>query len=89
MLGEAPYSSGLLQSRKLPEGCEIETGLPHLMTGKLYHSSSKYLKNQERISSERRGMGFALDLLCQRYSGLIMSTAPTAIRLWDTFYAGK
>ena len=35
--------------------------------------------------SERRGMGFAFHQLCPRYSGTLTPTAPTAIRLWETF----
>ena len=30
-------------------------------------------------------MGSAFHQLCPRYSGTLTSTAPTAIRLWDTF----
>ena len=30
-------------------------------------------------------MGFAFHQLCPRYSGTLTPTAPTAIRLWDTF----
>ena len=31
-------------------------------------------------------MGSAFHQLCQRYSGTLTPTAPTAIRLWETFY---
>ena len=31
-------------------------------------------------------MGSAFHQLCPRYSGTLTPTAPTAIRLWDTFY---
>ena len=41
--------------------------------------------NKGRISSERRGMGSAFHQLCPRYSGTLAPTAPTAIKLWDTF----
>ena len=30
-------------------------------------------------------MGSAFHQLCPRYSGTLTPTAPTAIRLWDTF----
>ena len=30
-------------------------------------------------------MGSAFQQLCPRYSGTLTPTAPTAIRLWDTF----
>ena len=30
-------------------------------------------------------MGSAFHQLCQRYSGTLTPTAPTAIRLWETF----
>ena len=30
-------------------------------------------------------MGSAFHQLCPRYSGTLTSTAPTAIKLWDTF----
>ena len=32
-------------------------------------------------------MGSAFHQLCRRYSGTLTPTAPTAIRLWDTFKA--
>ena len=32
-----------------------------------------------------RGMGSAFHQLCPRYSGTQTLTAPTVIRLWDTF----
>ena len=35
-------------------------------------------------------MGSAFHQLCPRYSGTLTPTAPTAIRLWDTFtFLGK
>ena len=40
---------------------------------------------REGQGSERRGMGSAFHQLCPRYSGTLIPTAPTAIRLWDTF----
>ena len=38
-----------------------------------------------KAASEIRGMGSAFHQLCLRYSGTLTPTAPTAIRLWETF----
>ena len=40
---------------------------------------------REGQGSERRGMSSAFHQLCPRYSGTLTPTAPTAIRLWETF----
>ena len=40
---------------------------------------------REGYGSERRGMGSTFHQLCLRYSGTLTPTAPTAIRLWETF----
>ena len=39
---------------------------------------------REGKGSEMRGMGSAFHQLCPRYSGTLLPTAPTAIRLWVT-----
>ena len=47
-----------------------------------------YFSNQERVNQrkdERKGMGSASHQLCPRYSGPLTPTAPTAIRLRETF----
>ena len=38
-----------------------------------------------KAASKIRGMGSAFHQLCLRYSGTLTPTAPTAIRLWETF----
>ena len=40
---------------------------------------------REDKGRERRGMGSAFHQLCPKYSGTLTPTAPTAIRLWETF----
>ena len=40
---------------------------------------------REGLGTERRGMGSGFHQLCPRYSGTLTPTAPTAIRLWETF----
>ena len=40
---------------------------------------------RESKGSGRRGMDSAFHQLCPRYSGTLNPTAPTAIRLWNTF----
>ena len=40
---------------------------------------------REGSGSERRGMGSTFHQLCPRYSGALTPTAPTVIRLWETF----
>ena len=40
---------------------------------------------REGYGSERKGTGSAFHQLCPRYSGTLTPTAPTAIRLWETF----
>ena len=61
-------------AQKVAVSREFEARLRHAATGKLSLSTS-----------ERRGMGSAFHQLCPRYSGTLTPTAPTAIRLWDTF----
>ena len=44
-----------------------------------------FLRIREGQDGERRKMGSAFHQLCPRYSETLTPTAPTAIRLWDTF----
>ena len=68
---------------------EFEARLRHAATGKLSLSTQQKMGTFFELGkdkvSERRGMGSAFHQLCPRYSGTLTPTAPTAIRLWDTF----
>ena len=41
------------------------------------------LQTGEGQGRKRRGMGSAFHLMCPIYSGTLIPTAPTAIRLWE------
>ena len=66
---------------------KFEARLRHKATGKLCHPSSKWVpfSNKGRIRQRKERDGLRLHQLCPRYSGTLTSTAPTAIRLWETF----
>ena len=43
------------------------------------------LKSRSKLRQRKERDGLAFHQLCPRYSGTLTPTAPTAIRLWDTF----
>ena len=75
--------------QKVAVSREFEARLRHAATEKLFLSTQQkkgYLfRIREGQGSERRGMGSPFHQLCPRYNGTLTTTAPTAIRLWDTF----
>ena len=75
--------------QKVAVSREFEARLRRAATGKLSLSTQQkmgtFFRIREGLGSERRGMGSAFHQLCPRYSGTLTPTAPTAIRLWDTF----
>ena len=66
---------------------EFEAGLRHATTGKLCQPSSKWVpfSNKGRIKQRKEMVGSAFHQMYPRYSGTLIPTAPTAIRLWETF----
>ena len=70
--------------KKVAVSREFGARLRHAATGKLSLSTQQKMCTFFE-DSERRGMGSAFHQLCPRYSGTLTHTAPTAIRLWDTF----
>ena len=75
--------------QKVAVSREFEARLRHAATGKLSLSTQQkmgtFFELGKDKGSERRGMGSAFHQLCPRYSRTLTPTAPTAIRLWDTF----
>ena len=90
MQRESPWSSGLsglLFVQKVAVKREFEAGLRHSTTGKLCQPSGKCvpLSNSGMIRQLMERDSSTFHQLCPRYSGPLTSTAPTAIRLWETF----
>ena len=68
---------------------EFEARLRHAATGKLSLSTQQKMGTFFELGKDKaakgEGWGSAFHQLCPRYSGTLTPTAPTAIRLWDTF----
>ena len=76
----------LLWYLKLLEGFELEHGLCHSKTGKLWQPSSKWVpvSNQERIRQREERNGLCISYAVLKIQGLLASTALKVTRLWET-----
>ena len=75
--------------QKVAVSRELEARLRHAATGKLSLSTQQKMGTFFELGKDKaaKGEGWAppFHQLCPRYSGTLTPTAPTAIRLWDTF----
>ena len=63
----------------------FEARLRHAATGKLSLSTQQKMGTFFELGKDKAAKGAGWAQLCLRYSGTLTPTAPTAIRLWDTF----
>ena len=76
--------------QKVAVSREFEARLRHAATGKLSLSTQHQMGTFLELGKAKaaKGEGWAppfIMMLCPRYSGTLTPTAPTAIRLWNTF----
>ena len=63
-----------------------DEGSQNMVLGEIRKIIIKYsLLSFTALAKDKAGMGSAFHQLCPRYSGTLTPTAPTAIRLWETF----
>ena len=75
--------------QKVTVSREFEARLRHAATGKLSLSTQQKMGTFFELGKDKaaKGEGWAPPFIscAPRYSGTLTPTAPTAIRLWDTF----
>ena len=77
-----------LWCRKSPQRVSSRLGFAmRRLENSVIPTVSGYLFRTREAKGEgwARGMGSAFHQLCPRYSGTLTPTAPTTIRLWETF----
>ena len=75
--------------QKVAVSREFEARLRHAATGKLSLSTQQKMGTFFELGKDKaaKGKGWAPPFIscAQRYGGTLTPTAPTAIRLWETF----